>query len=212
VTTGRQLIERALREPMQATGWAPRAAGWFTTPLAPGYTGVVAVGVASQHAAPGTGSATLHVHLRREDVQPVVHDLLELTEKDGGYRSPTASTSIGYLMPEAAWREWLVTSETATAVADELAAATRDYAYPYLQRLTTDPELLLEAVKSSAAMASAAGPCTVAVILARIGRTDEARAYTEQTVAALGARTDPAAQQTRQMADRLRDWVGQLVG
>jgi hypothetical protein len=212
VTTGRQLIEQAMRAPMQAIGWTPRAAGWFTTPVAPGYTGAVAVGVASKHAEPGSASATLHVHLRREDVQPVVRDLLELTEKDRGYRAPTASTSIGYLMPEPAWREWLVTPETASTVAAELAAATRDYAYPYLQRLTTDPELLVEAVKSSAAMASAGGPCTVAVILARLGRTDEARAYAQQTVAALGARTDPAAQQTRQMADRLRDWVGQLAG
>jgi hypothetical protein len=40
VVTGRQLIRRALRAPLQEAGWTPRAAGWFTRAIAPGYPGV----------------------------------------------------------------------------------------------------------------------------------------------------------------------------
>src|SRR4051794_41626834 len=102
---------------MRVIGWTPRAAGWFTRPIAPGYTGVLAASAASEHAAPGTAYTTLFVHLRREDVQPVVRELVQSPRKDGGYRSATATTSIGYLMPGPTWRTWHVTPETADAVA-----------------------------------------------------------------------------------------------
>jgi hypothetical protein len=207
VTTGRQLIHAALREPMRAIGWTPRAAGWFTAPLAPVHTGVIAAGAASEHAAPGTAYTTLFVHLRREDVEPVVRELVGRTHADGGYRSVTATTSIGCLMPEPTWRTWLVTPDTADAVAVELAAATRDHARPYLDRLAADPELLLAEVQLSGRMASAVGPCQVAVLLARLGRPEEGRAFVEERVAALGSRRDPAADHLREAADRLRHWL-----
>jgi hypothetical protein len=52
VVTGPKLMERALREPMQAIGWTPRAAGWFTRPVAPGYIGVLAATATSEHEGP----------------------------------------------------------------------------------------------------------------------------------------------------------------
>lgn len=210
MVTGRKLIELALREPMEAIGWKPRMAVWFTRPIGPEYTGVLAASAASEHAAPGTAYTTLFVHLRREDVQPVVRELVQAPHTDGGYRSATATTSIGYLMPEPTWRTWLVTPETADAVAAELVAATRDHAQPYLERLAAEPELFLEAVKTSAIKESATGPCTIAVVLARLGRPDEGWAYVQQHVASLGSRTDPAAEEARQMAERLQRWLDQL--
>jgi hypothetical protein len=203
-------MELALRQPMEAVGWRPRAAGWFTRPIGPGYTGVLAASAASEHAAPGTAHTTLFVHLRREDVQPVVRELVRSPCEDGGYRFATATTSIGYLMPGSTWRTWLVTPETADAVAAELAAATRDHVEPYLERLVADPALFLEAVKTSAIKESATGPSTIAVVLARLGRPDEGWAFMQQHVASLGARTDPAAEETRQMAERLRLWLDEL--
>ena len=210
MTTGRQLIHAALREPMRAIGWTPRAAGWFTAPLAPGHTGVIAASAFSEHAAPGTAYTTLFVHLRREDVEPVVRELVGSPHADGGYRSVTATTSVGYLMPEPTWRTWLVTPDTADAVAAELAAATRYHARPYLDRLAADPELLLAEVRLAGRMASAVGPCQVAVLLARLGRPEAGWAFVEERVAALGTRTDPAAEHLRAMAGRLRNWLAAL--
>ena len=195
---------------MAELGWRPRAAGWFTTPIAAERTGVLAVGAASEHAAPGTAQVTLHVHLRCEDVQPVVRELIGDTEPDGGYRSTTAVTSIGYLMPEPAWRTWLVTPSSAAVVAAELAAATRNAARPWLERLVADPDLLIEAVSASPAMASAAGPCTVAVLLARLGRPAEGWAFMAERLAWLGDRTDPAVDHLRRTADRLQVWLDEL--
>jgi len=59
MATGRKLIETALRPPMRERGWTPRASGWFTRTAGPGALGVVAVGVASKYAAPGTAMATM---------------------------------------------------------------------------------------------------------------------------------------------------------
>ena len=210
MATGRELAVRALREPMVELGWRPRAAGWFTTAIAAGRTGVLAVGAAAEHAAPGTAQVTLHVHLRCEDVQPPVRELTGDTTPDGGYRSTTAVTSIGYLMPEPTWRTWSVTPSSAAAVAAELAAATRDAARPWLERLSADPGLLIGAVSASPAMTSAAGPCTVAVLLPRLGRPDEGWAFMAERLARLGDRTDPAADHLRRTADRLRGWLDEL--
>ena len=210
VTSGRDLAVRALRQPLADLGWRPRAAGWATTPIAAQRTGVLAVSAASEHAAPGTAHVTLHVHLRCDDVQPVVRMLTGDEVPDGGYRSTTAVTSIGYLMPDPAWRTWPVTSSTAAEVAAELAVAVRDHARPWLDRLAADPALLLAAVERSPAMATAAGPCTLAVLLAGAGRAEAGWAVMAERLAGLGGRTDPAAEDLRRTADRLRRWLEEM--
>jgi hypothetical protein len=207
MVTGRQLIERALRTPMQDAGWTPRAAGWFTRAITPGYTGVLAASAASEHAPTGTAYVTLFVGLRREDVEPVVRELCRIPGSDGGYRSRTVITSIGYLMPEPTWRTWFVAPDTADAVAAELTDLVARHAQPYLDRLAADPEQLVEAVRATRHWSSASGPCTLAVCLARAGRPEEGWAFVQERRALLGSRTDVAGGQLRDMAGRLRNWL-----
>jgi hypothetical protein len=64
VTSGRVLAQAALREPMQAIGWRPHAAGWFTRQVAAGFLGVIALGAASEHSRPGTAQITVRVGIR----------------------------------------------------------------------------------------------------------------------------------------------------
>jgi hypothetical protein len=207
MVTGRQLIQRALRTPMQEAGWTARAAGWFTRAIAPGYTGVLATGTASEHEPAGTVTATLHVGLRREDVEPVVRELCWITWPDGGYRSRTVNTSIGYLMPEATWRTWFVAPDTADAVAAELTGLVGRHALPYLERLAADPEQLIQAVRTSRHWSSADGPCTLAVCLALEGRPDEGWTFVQERVALLGSESSPGAEHLRDMAAGLRGWL-----
>lgn len=196
---------------MHAIGWTPRAAGWFTRPITPGHTGVLAVSAGSGHAPPGTSHAQLFVHLRREDVQPVVRKLTEETYKDAGYRSVTATTSMGYLMPERAWREWLFTEDTVEAVAAELAAATEEYARPYLERLATDQEALLHAVRASPLWITAHGLCQEVVLLVRMQRPQEAWAVFEQRLNAVKDRLGRWPERERGMVDRLRRWLEEVT-
>jgi hypothetical protein len=207
VVTGRQLLERALRTPLQEAGWTPRAAGWFTRATAPGYTGVLTGSVASEHAPAGTGYGTLYVGLRREDVEPVVRELCQISRPDRGYQSRTVVTSIGYLMPDPTWRTWFVAPDTVDGVAAEFTDLVGRHAVPYLERLTADPEALLDELRRTGIWDSAPGPCTLAVLLARVGRPDEGWAFVQERLALLGPRTDAAAGQMREMAGRLREWL-----
>lgn len=209
VATGRRLIEDALREPMQSIGWQRRGAGWFTMQVADGYLGVIAIGVATKHAEPGSAFATLYVGLRDEPTERLVAHLCSV--KDERYRARTAVTSIGYLMRRRRWREWLVTPETAAAVAATLSSAVRKYAQPYLHRLAQDPQALITAAQDSPGYVTSVGGCGVAVLLARHRSTDDAFAFVDNRMAALGERRDDAAHAERAWAAAFRGWANDPV-
>lgn len=197
VTTGRKLIENALRAPLRERGWAPRAAGWFTRPVTPGTLGVVAVGVASKRAEPGQAGATIYVHLRDEQLEAEVASVTGTTA--GGYRTTTSTTSIGYLMPAARWSEWQVEPDSADAVADEIADAVQTYAEPHLRRLAADPQALLAAITSSPSYSGSSGLARAVLLLRRMGEEAEATQLLGDRVTGLADRTDAAATEERRV-------------
>src|SRR5215510_4666052 len=136
VTSGRALAEAALREPMQAVGWRPRAAGWFTQQIAAGFLGVTAVGSASRYSRPGTAQITLYVGIREEATEQAVSELCSV--KDQGYRQRTATGGIGYLLPGSSWRTWEITPGNAMELARQLTALVQRHAVPYLHQLSSD--------------------------------------------------------------------------
>jgi hypothetical protein len=110
---------------------------------------------------------------------------------------------LGYLMPEARWREWAVTEANAATVASEMVQAVSSYATPYLVQLSNDRASLSSAVQRSPAYANAHGLCRACLVLAHDGRPDQARSLAAQRQAALGDRTDAAAEAERRMIARL---------
>lgn len=197
MTTGARLLQAALRDPLRERGWTPRAAGWFTRPLVPGATGVLAIGAASAHSAPGSATATLHVHLRDAQLEA---DVARLTGvKDEGYTTTTATTSIGYLTPAAAWREWAVDASNADAVAAEMAEAARAYAEPHLRTLATDPRALLAAIMSSPSCMTATGLARAVLLLRRTGHGAEGTELVRRRTSSLAGRTDEAAEMERRV-------------
>ena len=205
MATGRKLINDCLRSPLASHGWTPRAAGWFTTDLTPGHLGVIAVGTATEHAATGTAQATLYVHLRDEAVERDVSALCQLEPQS--YRDTTAVTSIGHLMPEHHWHEWLVTPDTARTVAAEMADAAITYAKPHLLRLTREPSLLLDTVKGSPSFSGALGMCRAVVLLAHMGDVPGAQGLLNEQLGLIGSRNDAAALSQRQVGQALQIWL-----
>lgn len=198
MTTGRALIEAALREPLLELGWAPRAAGWFTRPVAPGAGGVIVVGVASKRTAAGTGAATLYVHLCDEQLEAEVAHLTGTA--DTGYRTTTSTTSIGYLMPDARWHEWHVTPTSVDTVAVAMASAVRAYAEPHLRALAADPRAHLAAIAASPASSGARGLARTVLLLRRLGEGAEAAQFLGRRMTALTGRTDAVATEERRVA------------
>jgi hypothetical protein len=147
----------------------------------------------------------LHVGIRDEATEQAVSDLSGV--KDTGYRQRTATTSIGYLLPDSSWREWEITPDNAGELARQLAALVQRYAEPYLHRLSADPTALLDAARHSPAYIQGTGACRVAVLLARHHGRDDAIASLRERVGELGRRTDLAAEQERELTARVRTWL-----
>lgn len=203
--TGRRVIEAALRKPMTDLGWAQRASGWFTAPITPDVLGVVTVGVASEHADTGACLATLYLGVRHELVEPIVAALSGTADT---YRDRTAVTTIGYLMSDPRWREWQVNDRTADSAAAEMVTAFRDYGLPRLSALAESADALITAAREHPAYsAQPVGGCRVAVLLATVGKPDEARELMDKRVAALGNRDDANAAHERAVAAKFTEWL-----
>lgn len=205
MTTGRRRAEQALRDPLERAGWRPRAAGWFTHPISRTHLAVVALSAAVEHSAPGAAQVTLHVGLRDESVEPVVAELCGT--RNDGYRDRTVSTSIGYLMPEQRWHEWLVDEDTADAAAEDMSGAVTAYVEPYLRSLAHDPRAMIAAAKRSPAYIQATGKCRVVVLLAQHEGHERAATYLRSLAAELSDRDDEAALAERRMIEAARHWV-----
>jgi hypothetical protein len=193
---------------MIEVGWQPRALGWFTNDVSIDHLGVVAVSAASQHSPAGSAEVTLDIGLRNLPVESVVSRLCGAQDT---YREQTATTSIGYILPEARWLEWLVTAENADKVATELAARVNHYGVPYLDRLARSTEELLAAAESSPTSIGTIGKCRVAVLHALDGRVDDAMTLLREVEAEAGHRTDAAAANDRSMASNCRQWLLSLA-
>jgi hypothetical protein len=190
---------------MRSIGWQPRAAGWFTKQVTEGFLGVIGIGVASMGCAAGTARITLYAGIRDEANEDVVAKLCGA--KDGGYRQRSLVTSIGYLMPECQWRQWLITPANADAIANELAATVETRAEPYLHNLPSGRAALLDGVWHASGAGQPWGICRVVVYRALYLGIDQALAYLDEQLAALGSRTDLAAEVVREMAPRARAWL-----
>lgn len=201
--TGRSQIERAMRQPMTAKGWKPRALGWFTHAVSTDTLGVVTIGTASEHYEPGTAAVFPFVGLRHEVIEPLVSQLSGTP--DHKYRQRTAVNSLGYLLPAQSWRSWNVAEADAGEVALHLADLIAEFALPALQRLSADPDKLLRWVERNPDNSQVTGACRVPITLELLGRRSAALAAVDQSEDALASRTDAAAQQLRPAMIRTRD-------
>ncbi len=190
---------------MLQAGWQARAAGWFTMPVAPGALGVITLSTATSHSAAGTGRSTAHVGLRINTVETLVCELTG--KKDEGYRDRTATTSLGYLMPDKRWREWDVSGATATVVAQTMSEAVERFAVGHLTWLAKDVDALADAVRASAAWGQATGWARLVVLLATAGRVEQASTVLKERLREVTGRTDGAADDVRQVAERLSVWL-----
>lgn len=188
---------------LSSAGWRPRSAGWFTKEVAPEVTAVLAVGAGSQHHPPGHATVTVHVGLRDAAIEAIVERVTGAPRPN--YQGRTWTTPLGYLLPDPGFLEGEreFDRHNATARANEIAGMITDHAEPRLRQIATDAaELALLADQSVSNMGSA-GLCRIASLRARSEGLPAAVQYVTARVAALGDRTDPAADLERDAALRL---------
>ena len=205
MTTAKKLFDEALKSPMRDVGWTPRAAGWFTREVGPEHLAVLATSVATAHASPGEGQATGHLGLRVEQVEQTVSHLL--ARKDEGYKARTTTTPLGYVSTQHRWLEWAITGPSVERIAQEVAQLVATEGWAFVSALANDPDAMVNAVKAAPSFGQASGFARAVVLLAHLGRDDEAQQVIEDRRRQCEGRTDPAASDTRRACDVLFGWL-----
>lgn len=164
---------------------------------------VLAVGAGSKHRASGHASVTLHVGLRDAAIEAIVEKVTGAQEPS--YRARTWTTPLGYLLPTPSFLEGEreFNEHNATAQAEQLASMIAEYAEPRLHQIVNDPLELARLADRSVNNMGAAGLCRIASLRARSEGPESSVKYVTERLAALGDRTDPAADLERDAAPRL---------
>ena len=141
------------------------------------------------------------VGVRHQDVEKVVADLRG--DKFHGYLPPTVSSPLRYLMPADERCDWVVVgSVDDVVVADDLATAVERYGFEFM-RAAGDLAGLIAALRVGHGHGHQnAYRLPVALRLAR-GFEEEAGTV-ERELESLSDRSDPAAEEFRRFAERLR--------
>lgn len=143
---------------------------------------------------PGDGMATLYVGARNDALED---DVAAICGYPASYQQRTLNTSIGYLMPEAGWREWWVTPRTAEGVAGELASAVQAYGLPYLGSVVGDPDAIL--AETGRGLDQAAAYARHVLMTQRLRGMDAGQRTLTNLRERLADRDDPAAHEAREV-------------
>ena len=198
VPTARRAVTDELHPLLAADGWRSRASGWWSRDLGSGWSAVVALGVSVEHSPTGEGRATLHIGARADALEDQV---ATICGSPASYQQRTINKSIGYLMPEAGWREWLVAPSTTDAVAREIAAVLQVHGVPFLRSVVADPDAIL--AETGRVLDQAPAYARHALMVDRLRGTQAARRALTTLRERLSDRTDAAAQQARKVLAEL---------
>jgi len=181
-------------------GFRKRAGEVFTLELRPGVLGWLGLNRATQHRAPGEVEINPVVGVRFQDVERLVAECRG--EKFHAYQPPTISSPLGYLMSEKKYMAWVFTPGDSEEVATGMANAIATYGVPFMRSVVDLVELRRRLQDRTGFEHQLAYRRPVAALVA--GDAEQARAFLDETLAAIGARTDLAAADFRRFADSLR--------
>lgn len=116
-------------------GFQRRAGSVFTRDVAGEVLGWLGLNRASRHSPAGEFEVNPVVGIRHQGVERVVAELRG--ERFHAYQPPTVSSPLGYLMPGARYRAWTVSVDDPGASAEDLVAAVREYALPFMKSGST---------------------------------------------------------------------------
>jgi len=121
-------------------GFKKRTGMIFTRSVAEGVLGWVGLNQATRRQAPGHVEVNPVIGIRHQQVERIVAQLRH--KKFHPYIPPTVSRPLGYLMPEANYRTWVLGAVEATqAQSADLVGAILSYGQPFMESGSTLPGL-----------------------------------------------------------------------
>ncbi|MDQ2642279.1 MAG: hypothetical protein M3020_00585 [Myxococcota bacterium] len=186
---------------LNTVGFKKRAGDVFTLDLMPGVLGWLGLNRATQHRAPGEVEINPVVGVRFQEVERVVAECRG--EKFHNYQPPTISTPLGYLMPEAKYKAWvIVPGHSAEGIATDMGNAITTYGVKFMRSVVDLVELQKRLEERSGFEHQLIYRRPVAAFIA--GEPGKARALLDVGLVAIGTRTDLAAAEFRKFAESLR--------
>jgi hypothetical protein len=181
-------------------GFKKRAGGVFTVELPGEVLGWLGLNRASKHLPPGELEINPVVGVRHQRVERVVAELR--SERFHAYVPPTFSSPIGYLMPQARYRAWVLPASGGGDSTTEMSAAIAAYGLPFMRSAADLGELcrLLESGHGHEHQMLYRRP--VAWLLA--GDREKASRIIDEELTKVGDRGDAAALDFRRFARALR--------
>lgn len=191
--------------PVNTNPWADLAAGFrslgfqkraglvFTRDVTVDVLGWLGLNRASRHSRAGEFEVNPVVGIRHQGVERMVAQLRG--EKFHAYQPPTVSNPLGYLMPKARYRAWMVSADDPGASVERLIGAVEAYALPFMESGSTLTGLckLMDAGLGFEHQLVFRHP----VACALAGARDRAAVLVDATEAELGDRDDAAAVELR---------------
>lgn len=203
--TGQQAAVELLREPLAGLGFRKRAGAIFTIELDDPVIGWLGLNAATEHQPAGQASVNPVVGVRHQTVERIVAVLLG--ERFHPYVGPTVSTPIGYVMPERRFATWEFGDGDSQGQADRLLTALEDYGLPFMRDRTG-----LDSIRDAIEQGNAEFPeYRLPVVLALLGRHDEAARTIDERLEQLGDADNPFAREFRAYAKRFAEHAGDLT-
>jgi hypothetical protein len=186
---------------LDKAGFKKRAGDVFTLDLVPGVIGWLGLNRATQHRAPGEVEINPIVGVRFQEVERVVAECRG--EKFHSYQPPTISVPLGYLMPDAKYRAWvIVPGRSAEEVAADMGKAITTHGVDFMRSVVDLVALQRRLDERSGFEHQLIYRRPAAAFVA--GDPEKARALLNVGLAAIGTRADLAAADFRKFAESLR--------
>lgn len=196
--TGNQLAIETVKPLLAELGFKKRTGGIFTIDVEKNVLGFLGLNSASRHLARGEVEINPCVGVRHQQIERLVAELRGA--KFHSYIPATTGTPIGYLFPEPRFRQWHFTPDNAGETAKDMVNAIATYGLPYMRSITSldDFRRALEPKRGGNNFYR----LPVATLLS--GDLERAKSLLDESLTAVGDRTDAAAEEFRRFADAFR--------
>ncbi len=181
-------------------GFRKRAGNVFTLELAPGVPGWLGLNRATRHRGPGEVEINPVVGVRFQEVERLVAECRG--EKFHTYQPPTIHSPLGYLMPEKKFMAWVFAPGRAEEVTTDMVNAIAAHGIPFMRSVVDLAELRRRLEDRFGFEHQLAYRRPAAALL--VGDAEQARGLLNETLVAIGARTDLAAADFRRFAESFR--------
>lgn len=191
----------AVKARLVEAGWRKRSGDIYTREVAPGYLAWLGLNRATKYGPPFGVNPVCGVCA--DELEKLVFALQALEPQK--YVTPTLCRPVGYLTPANTYLELKVDRENLVTMADEISDLVVAYGLPFAESHSS-LESILDGLRRGLSPRQHEHERT-AVVLALLGRSEEAAREAAEALEELGSRTDPAAENLRAFVQRFEVWA-----